>query len=94
MNKRFFYIGYLAILTLAIIGFNVQSVLADDSIPSAGNKRVLDFDGDGKTDPAVFRNTGSGNPTYFHVPGSTSGYQVTQFGIGDDQVVAFPLFTH
>jgi FG-GAP-like repeat len=63
-------------------------------IPQSDLPAMGDYDGDGKTDPAVFRNTGSGNPAYFHVLGSTSGYQVTQFGIGDDQVVAFPLFSH
>jgi len=63
--------------------------LPGSDLPAPG-----DYDGDGKTDLAIFRNAGSGVPSNFHVLGSTQGYFVKQWGLGDDHIVAFDLYTH
>jgi hypothetical protein len=73
-------------------GFTIvkQFGIPQSDLPSPG-----DYDGDGRTDFAQFRQPGgSGAPAYFHVLGTTSGYVITQWGLGDDHSVAFELLTH
>ncbi len=61
--------------------------------PTAGcptAKRPLDFDGDGKTDPNVVRNTGGGNNgqlTWFTRTSLNGGFVATPFGIAGDYFV-------
>jgi len=46
-----------------------------------------DFDGDGKTDPAIFDRTGQSQPdtpAYFRVPGSQRGLFSVQWGLDTD----------
>lgn len=47
-----------------------------------------DYDGDGRTDPAIWRPSGSANASAFWYSGSTSGTAVFQFGQSGDYPVA------
>ena len=69
-------------------------VAVNFGIPGSDFPAPGDYDGDGKTDEAVYRNMGSGVSSYFHILGSTSGYFISQWGLGGDHIVASDLFTH
>ena len=50
--------------------------------PVAPRARVADFDGDGRTDISVTRNTSGSR--FWYVQGSTSGFRGDQFGVASD----------
>ena len=51
-----------------------------------------DYDGDGKTDPAVWRQEPPfGTPSNFYASRTTAGFQALQWGVSGDSLPAFTL---
>jgi subtilisin-like proprotein convertase family protein len=67
---------------ISIDTVQIVSSFTCEPITGGPNPRA-DYDGDGKTDPSVFRPS-EGN---WYILGSTSGFAATHFGLGTDTVV-------
>lgn len=89
-NKQgFSRFGYLVIIASAIIGFNFQTVFAQEtnnSSTTAQTAHTFDFDGDGRSDYTVVRDI-MGGYLVWYISLSGGGYKIEQFGLNNDWLV-------